>query len=720
MKNAAISLMLAAGLGMTPACTSDFDAKPDQSDKKGGKGGKEDAYNPYNDNPATFANDLEHRLAELPRSGAATVAPWAGNYWPTYQDNINYRWDGPSSESPAAKYGRAFGIANLEDIVSRNYGVDRYKGQRTACTSTSDCDSSIGESCAKRTGATEGVCIPTWWGICHAWAPLALSVPEPKYPVTYNGVEFKVNDIKALLTLTWNRVNSKFVSTRCNKNENDLTHDAYGNYRNDPECEDTNPGTWHIIATNYLGVRGESFVYDRTYDDQVWNQPLRDFEITRQDLITARRANELTGVKAEGGTTVNASGTVVAGEFYHHAPVAVTAGNTFNVQMTGTGDADLHVRFGSQPTASAYDCRPYDNGSDETCSLQVPAGATQAFVSVRGYADSSDFELEVTTGGSVPDTYVHNTNAAELYLVNMKVGFIAESAASTDGNLAHDIDRYTHYDHYEYVLEVDSAGRIVGGVWINGSINTHPDFLWLPTGPRDATVANGTISRAQVMTLVELSLQEPGTGGGDTGPVTVTEGGTVAKDAWVHYGPFESADGIRVTMTGTSDADLYVRKNAAPTRTAYDCRPYRSGSSESCALTGAGTFYVSVNGWATSSDFDLTIEYTTGQGENPPPIDPVDTVEHFTETGSVSQGEMKYYTLEVNAGHRVFIRTFAQKDVDLYIQMNAQPTTSAYLERAWTTSGNEVIEYTPTQNGTLHIGVHGYQASDFTLRTADL
>ena len=35
--------------------------------------------------------------------------------------------------------------------------------------------------------------------------------------------------------------------------------------------------------------------------------------------------------------------------------------------MTGTGDADLYVRFGATPTASTYDCRPYLDGATEKC-----------------------------------------------------------------------------------------------------------------------------------------------------------------------------------------------------------------------------------------------------------------------------------------------------------------------------------------------------------------
>ena len=40
----------------------------------------------------------------------------------------------------------------------------------------------------------------------------------------------------------------------------------------------------------------------------------------------------------------------------------------------GSGDADLYVRFGSAPTTSAYDCRPYLGGNNETCTIRNTAG----------------------------------------------------------------------------------------------------------------------------------------------------------------------------------------------------------------------------------------------------------------------------------------------------------------------------------------------------------
>ena len=76
------------------------------------------------DDAAIFGTPLERKLAALPTAGEASTIPWAGNYWPTYEDNINHRWAGPSTDSPAKKYEKAFGGTNVEDAVSRNHGID--------------------------------------------------------------------------------------------------------------------------------------------------------------------------------------------------------------------------------------------------------------------------------------------------------------------------------------------------------------------------------------------------------------------------------------------------------------------------------------------------------------------------------------------------------------------------------------------------------------------
>ncbi|MEL6871082.1 MAG: S8 family peptidase [Pseudomonadota bacterium] len=75
--------------------------------------------------------------------------------------------------------------------------------------------------------------------------------------------------------------------------------------------------------------------------------------------------------------------------------INVPAGmSTLTVQISGgTGDADLYLRRGSQPTTSAYNCRPYLNGNNETCTISNPQSGTW-HIGLRAYATFSGVDLD--------------------------------------------------------------------------------------------------------------------------------------------------------------------------------------------------------------------------------------------------------------------------------------------------------------------------------------
>lgn len=731
MKRMIFSLGLAVcGIGATgcdDSLPADGPTQPvdvEKTDKVVAKGDQWGAQ----DNPVIFTPDLKLTVADLPLQGEAINIPWAASYWPTFQDSVNYRWDGATTDSPAAKYGKAFNVPDVENRVSKNHGIDRY-GTRTACKADSECNDKIGEACAMRAGKDSGYCIPTWWGICHAWAPASILEPEAMRPVTRNGVTFKPNDIKALVELTYNSSTSKFVSLRCEKDEGQkqIEYDAYGRPTgSDAACKDTNPGTYHVLLTNFLGLRGQAFVEDRTFDDEVWNQPLRGYRITQQLEVNAQDANKLVGVTAPPGsiTTTSFEQKAVASDaWFHQAPYTVVPGTTVRVEMTGTGgDADLFVKLGAQPTAAVYDCRPYEGTSNEVCEVAIPPGVTQLFASVHVYGGPSDFKVQLSIPKeitSVPTTYLFNDKATKFFHVKLEVDYISESNSEVDGHLGDQIDRYTRTDKYEYVLEVDKDGKVNGGEWIGTSKRNHPDFLWLPTGRSSAAIAGGAITYANVKSLLDESVAPPSTGGGTAPEVArIEENVTLAAKEWKHYGPYtDVASGFNVVMTGTGDADLYVKTGAQPTTSANECRPYTDGSTETCAVNGTGPVYVSVYGYRAST-IKLAISYTKpGATGTTPPVVPPTT--HLNIDGNVALGALASYSIPVVAGRKIVIKTAAANDVDLYVRMNLAPTISVYDQRGYTNSGNETVTILPAANGVLHIAVHGYKASAFKLTTAD-
>ncbi|RLN87120.1 hypothetical protein BBJ28_00015532 [Nothophytophthora sp. Chile5] len=257
----------------------------------------EDASNAdINDLDTYFGESMEVDFTTLQtqyKSGTAPSTPWASSYWPTYQDGINHVWK--SGEAcPSEKYATAYGldVTQFKDKVSANNGIDSRKSG-TACTADANCKSrNDGSVCAKRAGKSSGFCVPTWYGICHAWAPAAILEEEPQCDVKKNGVTFHVMDIKGLLTDLYDgaSIATVFTGARFNGPDSPATVDQYGRYTNAAR-RDLGAGFFHIAVANIMGKQKQSFVVDVTPGAEVWNQPVRSFNVKTMELVDVATAS---------------------------------------------------------------------------------------------------------------------------------------------------------------------------------------------------------------------------------------------------------------------------------------------------------------------------------------------------------------------------------------------------------------------------------------------
>ena len=85
------------------------------------------------------------------------------------------------------------------------------------------------------------------------------------------------------------------------------------------------------------------------------------------------------------------------------------------------------------------------------------------------------------------------------------------------------------------------------------------------------------------------------------------------KNQFKQFGPFEVAAGsfFEVSIAGTGDIDLYVKRGESATKAIYDCRPFNQTSTEKCDKTtfnasGPAKFYIGLNGTRAGS-----VKYTT-------------------------------------------------------------------------------------------------------------
>ena len=110
--------------------------------------------------------------------------------------------------------------------------------------------------------------------------------------------------------------------------------------------------------------------------------------------------DELLGSGQGGGGTgfepVNFSADVPnlsTGNWRHYTLNVASGASTLNVNISGgTGDADLYVRFGAQPTTADWDFRPYLNGNNESVTVNSPQSGTW-HISVRAFSTSSGVSL---------------------------------------------------------------------------------------------------------------------------------------------------------------------------------------------------------------------------------------------------------------------------------------------------------------------------------------
>ena len=87
---------------------------------------------------------------------------------------------------------------------------------------------------------------------------------------------------------------------------------------------------------------------------------------------------------------------------------------------SGTGDADLYIKKGAEPTSTNYDCRPYKNGNNETCNFTENV-AGEYFVQLNAYSSYSglslkaSYELGNTGGNSGSETNLSASTGNWLY-----------------------------------------------------------------------------------------------------------------------------------------------------------------------------------------------------------------------------------------------------------------------------------------------------------------
>lgn len=128
--------------------------------------------------------------------------------------------------------------------------------------------------------------------------------------------------------------------------------------------------------------------------------------VTDNGGLTNTKTQSVT-VSSGGGGNVLQNGVAVTGltattgnSLTYTLSVPAGATNLKFVTSGGSGDGDLYVKFGSAPTTASYDCRSWNSGNSETCSITTAQAGTY-YVLVNAYSTFSGLSLtgSYTAGG---------------------------------------------------------------------------------------------------------------------------------------------------------------------------------------------------------------------------------------------------------------------------------------------------------------------------------
>jgi len=238
----------------------------------------------------SWVKEVTYSPDEIPVKGESERPLWSDDYWAMQQGLTSYRY----SEANWFENYRAA----IESYVQpqawralRDQGIEKINSEIVKWSPSEKYDLSIqdiefsltneqkkeGQWYEDEEGEVEG-----WMGLCHGWAPASIMVPRPSKPVEWLGptgttVVWYPNDIKAMITLAWanGEWESNFVGRRCEQKK----IKTFPNGRiNSQDCFDNNPATFHLALGNMIGKEKASFVMDKAYDYQVWNQPIVGYE----------------------------------------------------------------------------------------------------------------------------------------------------------------------------------------------------------------------------------------------------------------------------------------------------------------------------------------------------------------------------------------------------------------------------------------------------------
>ncbi|WP_172817260.1 PPC domain-containing protein [Corallococcus exiguus] len=449
------------------------------------------------------------------------------------------------------------------------------------------------------------------------------------------------------------------------------------------------------------------------------------------------RVQALAGCTSSIALTPNVTVTGIsanAGEYSCTYTLYVASANsnlTFSTSG-GSGDVDLYVKYGSEPTTGSSTCSSAGASSTESCSITGAQVGTY-YVKLYGYSAFSAATLKATSTPSGQTGCTSSTTLTKdvaltgigantgdwscIYKLSVPTGatnvtfttsggsgnadlFVRRDASPTES--VYDCKSSSLYSNYETCsIPVSSSGIYWARLYGTGSFsNVSITGTYTLSGGQPGCTTTSPISNNVSMN----GLSAPSGGFSCNYTLEVPTGATK-----VTFSTYSASSG---------PVRIYAKRGSSPTLSSYDCLG-ASGSAvnnnQTCYVDNpqAGTWHVRVYNAGSSQTFTgatLLGVYLPGSGNPGNPGTGILNNNVPVTNLSGAKDSYRYWTITVPAGKTsLLVQTlFGTGDADLYVRQGQAPTDTAYDCRPLTGGNTESCLINSPVAGVYHVMIKGY------------
>ena len=634
----------------------------------------------YNNDPDRIMGSLDtidiFGHTDLPLEGISEKVPYPGNWWSLRGGGINHRWDG-NSYSPAEKYDLVFrnwtpvdgylDLPRFTSPLSEDGWQDTFDEWYDAMgpVARREIDQSNRRAFDENDNDNDGQIdeqndwdgLESWFGHCNGWAAAAITVDEPLHPAY-------------------------------------MTTPAGDTIRY--EISDVKA----LLTDSYYGTTSTGFLARRCN-----RRPAPDCGVMAETACRSEPACSWTSTSEDEGSC------------------SVITAYTWNTDDDGRVEEE--------------ECRDTNPGSLYLVTTNYLGRHKKAYVidtnfdwqvwnfpvyryEILDQHHVTAAEATELVGVSAETGYPYNGSAEKYAYVKMKIWYVSDGINPNKRPVGHLVENYDHEQTLEFVLELSSEDRVIGGEWVGASKTNHPDFVWVPLGnprPNNTLLSWNSVesvyakSRSGVGTRKNVNIDGTAVGITDTVDLSGVDANANRVELFVDLEGDSASHKYTVTLTNPDGESFSVQRNAGSSLKGW--WPYDFGASALSSLAGGtndGTWTLTVAGATNIKSWTLSVwELIEDHGNNADAATPVEAGVHDGVVDYVSDED--WFSVTLAAGDTLTAETGLGGLTDTMLFLYGTDGTTQLAVNDDIAPGNYAsrIVSTVAEAGTYYVRVKAYQ-----------